>query len=222
MNHLVTCTFNRPGYLRITLDTMRMTEGISNAHLWLYDDCSTDTETLKLLDSVDFMPCDVIRRPKNLGCDENIMQAVKEVFSKIPEDTLYVVDADLKLHPYWYRELVRLAEAHPDAGMCTAFRWDSKQDYVLRELDDCLEKPHIGGACVALRRRVVNLIKDNSHWDHRACAACNAMHWPIYCTKESYVHHIGRHGVHVYYGNISTNPAPLPGMENKKKRFRLL
>lgn len=191
-------TYNRPHYLRQTLDSLAAAD-LRGAQVLIVDDCSTDIETLKML--VDYRSVGTnrnvsIRHTLQIGFDQLISEGC---------EVLVNLDADVIVSPDFLQVLMELHNAFPDrivSGFNTLTKnrkgiprhpaVESHQGYVI--------KHSIGGVNMVIsadtyqdivRPALLLSQKNRGDWDTIACRMSMAQGKPIVVSSPSVVQHIG-------------------------------
>ena len=192
-------TFNRVDLLRQTLDSLVVSNLPSTLTLFIYDDASGPEVDAALREFISRVPFKVAvkKRPYTLGCNANVMAALRETVLTTGDEFIFNLDSDGVFRKDWYIELCRLFRPmYKDKlgaiSLFNASRHTPGEDYN-KEL---YVKPTIGGLATLLRSDIIRVIPDEE-WDWRYCDVARSRNLALLCTKKSYVDHIGwNNGVH--------------------------
>ena len=205
MNIILT-TFNRYDYLKPSLESLYRSEFAEADVIWIYDD-NSDKEVKELLltyENSTAPKTELHFNNENLGCDLNVYRSIKKTLEKTNEDFIVVTDSDALYNSGWLSFIKKELAWHGNkVGMLSAFNTDGHP--TKHEFSKTLvKKGGVGGLAVALNRKVFDLIDPTlvlpGHscfcWDWQFIELCNNMNYDILCSKDSYVEHIGKFGVH--------------------------
>ena len=223
MNTLCLTTYNRSDILQHSLESLMATDFPENTRLLVKDDCSSDPKVKQLLTGLPpTIPVQVQVNQRNLRCDANVMQSIKEGFLISNAPYVFVIDSDGVYHPQWMKQLLALYHKYPDAGAISAFNTDKHK--TIHEYDDCVEKHSIGGFAVLVKREVFEGITTTTGWDWRMTEVCQIHGFKMLATKQSYADHIGYIGTHSNLRTIGRcatalnyigDPTPVQQVRNK-------
>lgn len=115
---LVVVAYNRPRYIRLTLEGLKKCRGIEDWDIYLYIDGPASDKPDDFLNWLPNMPMRVILRPENLGILNNTIYSIKETFDHGYDAVMWIED-DMLLRPdtlevaatYKYPGLVSLRES---------------------------------------------------------------------------------------------------------------
>ena len=188
----------RYNFLERSLETFLKTDFPENTHIVISDDNSKDKRVKKLLCGIQEpknTTIEFIFRDQRAGCDRNMVSTMRHCFSKTNDRFIITCDSDVLYNPQWVRKLIESKESMPkDAkiGMLTCF--DTKSHKVIRSINDFVnEKKTVGGFCAFVNRDILMDPKLNLEtWDWSFCAISKDKGYKFYCTKLSYVEHMGK------------------------------
>ena len=204
--NIVLTTYNRYEYLEPSLRSLYSSIFSQEDSIWIYDDCSTDPKIKTLLTehSRKTPETHLHFNEQNLGCDLNVYHSIKRTFEKTNEDFIVVTDSDAIYNDQWLSFLKSQLLMYPRVGMLSVFN-SPKAHAVKYEINERLvKKDSVNGLGVALNRKVFENIDPtvilSGHrcfcWDWQFITLCNNMGYDILCSKNSYIEHIGKFGVH--------------------------
>jgi glycosyltransferase involved in cell wall biosynthesis len=188
-------SYNRPEYLRETLDSLRLAHIPEGTEIIIVDDASTDIETLTLIKEYNY-----IRSNKNLSIRNSIQVGFEFLFSK-GCDLVINLDSDTNVRADFIESLTNLHQRFP-CHIITGFNCTTKnrngriRHHILSEGDGYNVKRSVGGVNMAANKEVYEkYIKPGclkgGNWDHEACKISEADGKGIICAVPSVVQHIG-------------------------------
>lgn len=192
-------TYERVPLLKQTLDSLVASQLPSDIALYIYDDASGAKVDAVLQEFKAQVPyrVDIKKRPRNMGCNANVMAALRETALITNSEFIFNFDSDAVFRKDWYTELCRIFRPlYKDKlgaiSLFNASRHAASSDYN-KEL---YIKPTIGGLATLIRSDIIKVIPDHD-WDWRYCDVAKQRGLALLCTKLSYVDHIGwNNGVH--------------------------
>lgn len=185
-------------FLERSLPTFLATDFPPNTHIIIADDCSSDERVKPMLCSIKTPKnCKVefIFRKTNLTCDPQMTKTMRFGFSQTNDQYLVTCDADVIYNPAWIRKLIEAKESiggNIKIAMVTCF--DTKSHKKIGDFNDLLiEKKDLGGFCAFVNRDLIC----NKHlaipaWDWSCCELAKASGYRFFCTRKSWVDHLGR------------------------------
>jgi glycosyltransferase involved in cell wall biosynthesis len=189
-------TFNRAQYIVKMKKSLQETVDLETAHVRVYDDCSSDFDETYL--HTMFPDAETILRSKrNLGCDENLFQAMKN-FLTTDDEIFVIADSDLIFHPEWLRFLKRCFPLTD--GVMSLYNSYLHPPIEQVKLDDVpfVRKSAIGAAGTVMDRKTVSTILESlrrsSHIDWKFSTILESEGIRLLVSQQSYVQHIGIHG----------------------------
>ena len=191
-------TFNRPEYLRKTLESLSRAD-LHNAVLIVVDDCSRDKETLRLLASYK-----VIRNERNLS----IRYSLKIGFDYLIKQgctVLVNIDSDAIVRADFLTKLIELYGKFPDNiisgfNTLTKSRTGIVRHPVISTGDGYVVKNSIGGINMMfsvntyrsiIEPALIESQKTKDHWDKIACRISLEQGKQIIVSSPSVIQHIG-------------------------------
>lgn len=178
--------------------SLRETVDLETAHIRVYDDCSTDYNEV-FLHTMFPDAQRILRSRQNLGCDENLHQAMRDFLTT--EDEVFVIaDSDLIFHPEWLRFLRR--SFHLTDGVMSLYNscLHPPVEQVSLGAVPFVRKSAIGAAGTVMNRDSVNIIVDSlkraSHIDWKFSTILETAGIRLLVSEQSFVQHIGIHGTY--------------------------
>lgn len=206
---------NRPEYLKQTLDHLKNTRIDNSLFLYLaiIDDCSSDYKSIDLVRDfqIDAKNVEVhkIFLKKNQGI-ANVLNLGFRVLKRKSNISFFCnIDSDIISNPLWLQKLFSLAQkvqinSQNKYNFFTAYNsrlHEIKSDHV-----NYLEKKTIGGANIFFHKNCLNLVlsslKKGRGWDWELVRLIEINQGAIYCTKPSYLQHIGMNGMNMKDGVV--------------------
>lgn len=183
----------RLNYLRMLLATIREADGADDVRVLIYRTRPNVEIPERLLHGLDGEVVEFdLGDHKNRYAHHAVWQ---DVFLKHYEhDFLVGFDCDAAVHPWAFRKTREMIERFPDMGMGCLFNQESYADI------DCgdplyFEKHQIGFLGVVMSRKVVAMMWDRPAVDSIYSKACVEAGLKIYCTRTSFVEHLGWEGL---------------------------
>jgi glycosyltransferase involved in cell wall biosynthesis len=196
-------THNRTHLLRQTLDSITASQLPDDITLYVYDDASAIEVDRMLQEFAASVPYRTVikKRPHNMGCNANVMAALRETVEMTGDEFIFNFDSDAVFRKDWYTELSRIFRPlYKDklgaVSLFNASRHAPSEDYN----PELYIKPTIGGLATLIRGDIIKVIPDHD-WDWKYCEVAHSRNLVLLCTKKSYVDHIGwNDGVHAQNG----------------------
>jgi len=203
---VVVTAFNRPGYLKQTLESLQAKSlGIDdhNIEIVIIDDCS-DPEAESLIDSFHFHEATVIRLrvKKNSGIASALDSGWSILYSR-GCSYLCNLDADVLLGTDWLGRLLETYETSRNAlgircSIVTGF--NTLNHLIKEERPTFYIKKTVGGINLFFPRSlypssVKEALKMGNAWDWALVEIAKARRIPFICTKPSVIQHIGIDGM---------------------------
>lgn len=202
-------TFNRAKYLKASLQSL-LESDLGDSTLHIYDDCSEQPETLEILKSFHLdlslkCPTHFFKNKNNLGCDKNITTSARKVIEKTGCDYIVTTDSDTIYHKDWLTFLKAQFEFKNLDGVAAISLFNTYNHKVIEEFDEHLNiKESLGGMTVAVKSSYFLEMDETTAtegkpwfcWDWEVVNAAAKKGEKLLCSKESYVQHIGKFGVH--------------------------
>lgn len=186
-------TYNRKKILTSMARSLNESDlSIANVHIRVYDDCSTEFDKT-FLKEIFPNATSITVNEKNLKADLNTFSMYKDFLSS-SDEYFFNADSDLIFRKDWLRFL--LANIDNTDGIISIF--NTKNHPVKKDNDDVLiEKETVGAAGTFFSRALVEKIVTNlnaeqqNHVDWSFCKYFTECGVRIFCSKDSYVQHIG-------------------------------
>jgi Glycosyl transferase family 2 len=204
---LVIATYNRPEYLRRTLDHLAHSS-LDGTIVAIVDDASSSAETRQIVRECALGQTPIVKifrtRRRGYAVHEALQDGWDLLANQYGCRLLANVDPDTIMKPDWLQRLVtvfRRERALQGPLILTAFH--SRQHPTLSEADDVRVKSSIGGLNMMFDRELYSdLVRPNLvyepmsevGWDWYVVAAMRARGYPFLCLRPSLVQHIGEVG----------------------------
>lgn len=202
---LVTC-YNRPQYLRQCLESIKRSDLSQVNTVLIIDDCSTDQETLRLINEFDLPGVELIKAfsKENRSIKGSLLFGLDILFNTC--DVVTNLDADAMVTKDAFNRLLELHERFPfhiktGFNCLTKNKDGSTRHKVLSEGDGYNTKGSVGGINMVFEKTTyLQIIKPalqkcllkGGNWDHQACLiSTNGYGREIICLTPSCVQHIG-------------------------------
>ena len=207
---ILICCYNRPEYLEKTLASLKNTD-LKETIIYIIDDNSTDTKTVKLINDFDILNVKIIkeRNDKNLG----ITKSLEKGFTYLNNCCEFItnLDSDVILKKNWLEQLYKVyiegKIKFPDAKnfIVTGFNCTSSCLHKIENTYDAFyTKKTLGGINTffhnSFSKEYIQILKESSGnknhgWDWNLSYYCQKNNVPILVTKPSVVQHIGFNGL---------------------------
>lgn len=195
---LLITTFNRPEYLRQTLDSLSRCD-LTGINILIVDDCSRDPQTIELI-----RPYTVMRNIRNIS----IRYSMQIGFDRLVSDgcdVLINLDADVIVRKDFLSKLIELYTLFPDRiisgfNTLTKNRIGKARHPIASSHDGYVTKKSIGGVnmCMGVntyhtivKPALVESQQTRDHWDKIACRISNEKGKAIIVSSPSVIQHIG-------------------------------
>lgn len=204
---LVIATYNRPEYLRRTLDHLARSV-LDRTIVAIVDDASASAETRRLVRECCLGSTPIVRlfrtRRRGYAVDEALRDGWDLLADQYGCPLLANLDPDTIMKPGWLQQLVaifRRERARQGQLILTAF--NSRQHPTLSEAGDHCVKGSIGGLNMMFDRDLYrDLVRPNLlyepmaevGWDWYVVAAMRARGYPFLALRPSLIQHIGEVG----------------------------
>lgn len=197
-------TYNRPEYLKTTLDTLAKSDLTLAKEVLIFDDGSSGNviQMLKEFKGKLNVPVKIYRNRKSLGANLNIAQACDFIFNK--NDLAILIDSDSKFGKQWLNkinEAVILCDRENIAwGYISVFNTPNHK--TIKNINSFLvQKKDLGSFGTIIKKEIFkkmtkneNFRKRNVSFDWKYGWQCDLDKKLILCTKNSYIQHIGLSG----------------------------
>lgn len=200
-------TYNRPEYLKRCFDSLANTYLPSDLLLYIIDDCSTNTETLRLINNLN-LPCIIERhyKNKNKGINDSLYTAYNELFSRL-YTYIIVLDSDAIVNNYFYDMMTYYHMILPN-NIISGFNTLTLNEHgnirhpIIENNGWHIKKNTVGGLCFGITKRIYkkftkpvleHLLRINKlqHFDTTFTKNASERKVHIVCTVPSVADHIG-------------------------------
>jgi len=204
---LVIVTYNRPDYLRRTLDHLAQSR-LDRTIVAIVDDASSSAETRQLVRDCSLGQTPIVKLFRTQRRGYAIHEALQDGWDLLANQygcpLLANVDPDTIMKPHWLQQLVavyRRERARQGQLILTAF--NSRQHPTVSEAGDVCVKASIGGLNMLFDRDLyTDLVRPNLvyepmsevGWDWYVVSAMRARGYPFLSLRPSLVQHIGEVG----------------------------
>jgi len=204
---LVIATWNRPAYLRRTLEHLAASN-LANTIVAIVDDASSSAETRQIIRDLSLGTTPVVKifrtRRRGYAVDEALRDGWDLLANEYRCRLLANVDPDTIMRPDWLQRLVAVFQrerARRPPLIITAF--NSRQHDTISKAGDLCVKSSIGGLNMLFDADLYHgLVRPNLRyepmsevgWDWYVVAAMRAHGYPFLCLRPSLVQHIGEVG----------------------------
>jgi glycosyltransferase involved in cell wall biosynthesis len=206
---LVIPTFNRPDYLRTSLESLRNSR-LEGVLVVIVDDASSEPETLETVKSLTLPHVPVIkifkRRRKGFAAHESVRMGWDLLSGRYGCRFLCCLDADTLVKPDWLIRMRSLFDRErPRRGPLIVTGFNAQPHPVLSEGVDFYLKKVVGGISMFFDREMYrDVVRPNLKlepatgvgWDWHVIYEMERRGYPFLCTKPSVVQHIGCRGVY--------------------------
>jgi glycosyltransferase involved in cell wall biosynthesis len=209
---IVLSCFNRPEYLRRTLDSLKNTDKqtLSQLMLCIIDDRSTDPQTKKMIEEFDMDEVKIIKKivnRKNYGITGSLTRGF-DLLYRSGCDYMTNIDSDVVLKPHWLSKLHAVYEesnVEENGGggvLVSGFTCspDNPNHKIIKSTERYHVKVSVGGVNTFFRQDMYPRIRTalratRSHWDWNVCGEMRIHRIPIISTRPSVIQHIGVSGM---------------------------
>lgn len=193
-------TYNRPEYLSKCFASLRELVLNECDIIIIVDDCSNNSETIRLVNSFYHKTAEIVRIMKlsNKGIKNSLLIGYRKAFNDLGCKFVINVDGDAIFKTNMAEKLVELKLRFPDK-IITGFNTLSKdlktnkpRHPIIETHADYYVKKTIGGINLICNRdefefKIKQCLQTNGHWDWKLCGLLNG----IIVTRPSLVEHIG-------------------------------
>ena len=208
-------SYNRPQYLKTTLDSILASDVNHCKRRYIYDDGSTDTETLRLLSDPTYVNVPtkefiVINNEVNVGCKQSYLNALAYIkCDNIGADTVVcTVDNDVVVKKQFISIIAHEYEKarvffNTTNILLTGFNPTNAHMNKIKEYDTFYRKETCGGINFVFHIDFLDFICQ--HWsinlDFGVNSAMQAQNMPLLCLNTSAINHIGEFGLNSHGSN---------------------
>lgn len=202
-------SYNRPEYLKKTLDSLLQSDIHLCKNIYIYDDASDDPQTILLLDSNTYMKnekkhIEVIKSETNKGCKQSYIEALKLIKEKHAMDDIFVctIDNDVEVKPNLIHTLLSESidiQTRIDSNdfILTGFNCSNNHTSLVSDNrigTNIVRKRMIGAVNYVIHISFIDFIVNK--WSEGDCDwnvgfEMGKQNKPIYCLKKSVVNHVG-------------------------------
>lgn len=195
-------TYNRPDYLKRSMESLKKSNLPENTIIIIKDDCSTDKKTIDIINNVKFLnkiQKIVIKNSSHEGVDKNSRTLFKYCFKKTESNYIIVLNDDIIYNANWYYKMMDAKESikNEKIGMLTCFNTKAHRGKKYNNIVNI--NSSVGGMCLIIHRNIAlskEVQKEGTGWDHNAVRLCKTIEYKMFSTIQSYVEHIGLKGQH--------------------------
>ncbi len=192
-------TYNRKDIVQYNAKSLLQVDKIENCEIHVFDDCSNEYN-MKFLKKI-YKTNEVICNKENLGADAN----AKKMFMDFLEsdcDYLFCADSDLIYTKNVLRVIENIIYKLKRANKPVIFSvFSEKHHTTFEEFDpELCKKKFLGCAGTVMGKDIIKLFIENvplryneeiEGIDCYYCNILNSLNYDMFCTKKSYVQHIG-------------------------------
>lgn len=206
---ILICCFNRPEYLKKTLNSLKKTK-LQDAVIYIIDDYSNNIETINLIKHFNIPNVKIIkeRNSTNLGITKSLEKGFNYLYKK--STFLTNLDSDVILKYNWLEKLHNVylegKKKYTNSSnlLISGFNCTSTCSHrIFKKHPSFYEKKTIGGINTFFHKSLLQEYKNvlsntknkNYNWDWNLCKYCNDHNIPILVTNPSVVQHIGFSGL---------------------------
>ena len=191
--------YDRPEYLKQSLDSLLESFDILYPEIIITDDGSTMPETQVILN--DFLRKYYpgkrnINKIDHKGLPFGKLDTIKNDTIHYSEPYFFITDSDMIYKKGWMEILVELYK-RTGAPIVTGFNTLTNKHAILEEYDTFVVKESVGGCNLLVDTRFYwkHPFTQPHEWDYIMCKNAQKWHTPgVVCSKPSVVDHIGIHG----------------------------
>jgi len=189
---LLITLFDRPEYLKKTLESIKNSYLPDDLTIVLLDDCSTNKNTINIFNNfkIDNVPIVRLKNSKNEGIANNIKKGF-DYLHKNNFDILVNLDPDALVKPYWFTLLLDLLSYFPHS-VITGFNTPAHESTGIFETYHT--KKSIGGINLMFNKELwpkLRLKINNSQWDWDVSKMLKNDNTLMIATSPSVIAHIG-------------------------------
>lgn len=211
---ILVCTYNRPTYLEMCLDSLNVADKPGETEVVIVDDHSTDEETIKLIRESGYT---AILNNKNQSIKHSLIIGCDFLFDVKGCDEIINLDADALVKSNFIAVLQDLKNRF-SAQLITGFNCvtrnlnGTERHKVLMQSAGYNMKQSVGGVnlyfdveqyCKWIKPALVLCLETQGNWDHLSCIAASKETQGVICAVPSVVQHIG---IESSMGHSTTEP----------------
>lgn len=201
------CTYNRKKIIEYTSRSLKEIEGIQNACVRIFDDCSTEYDEQYLKEKYP-MADKITINEKNLGADYNTQKMFKD-FANSNNEYLFIADSDLVFNTDVLKHIENgIHELEEKKEIVIFSLFNAHTHKTIGNYSEIFEiKKDIGSAGTVISKEVVKKFIDKPYsgklsFDNFYCNMLTAEGAKILCSKNSYVQHIGITGQNSFLNSV--------------------
>lgn len=210
-------SYNRPNYLKKTLNSLFKSDLTNVNNIYIYDDKSNDKNTIKILKKINKKKIKIIKGKKNYGVNKAYIYALKVLKSKYKKNTLIItIDNDIIMKKNWINTLhnayIKGKKFYKSNKIlltgfnCTNQHINTYKNYLYSKKKLFYRKNSIGGCNFVFHISFIDFIINEWNcgtklFKNKPYAADWAvivkmlkLNYPILCLNKSVVNHIGKNG----------------------------
>lgn len=193
---LILTTFNRPEYLKRCLESLQQLEELPLYYV-IVDDCSTDKETLSILQETNTTGSPyfirgikgLLNKQENRGIKHSLQMGFAFAFS-LKVDLAINLDSDAIVKPDFITRLKDLKARFP-GHIVSGFNCNHPKNPILFDGDDYVMRQHANGINMCMNREqyeahVLPALQSQGNWDYSS-----THNKPFVISKPSVVSHLG-------------------------------
>lgn len=201
---LLVRSYNRPNYLRDTLDALIRADIDNCCERLIYDDCSSDPDAIRVLTdperiAVPNKEFNVIRGSTNIGCKNSYIVALNALHKC---DFICTVDNDVDVKPNFIATMISTYnDAYSLYGtnnmLLTGFDSSNTHRNCVERYPTFYRKRSCGGVSfffhTSFKPFIISAWKINLDWG--VVSLMEKYNYPLVCSIPGVVQHIGAHGL---------------------------
>jgi len=200
-------TYNRYEYLFKTLESLKNTIFIPDTVMIITDDCSQDSRVLDYLNNYNIINNNVVIKKifneHNLGSKNNYHKSLL-TFVNENIDFIINIDSDCILNKEWLIKINELINDFNDeniicSSFCCKYHFGNPSNKLQIVNEKYYERDTLNGLGICFPKKILYEFYSSSsmHFDGYLCHDLKKKHnMKCYCTKDSYMQHIGEFGEH--------------------------
>lgn len=201
------CTYNRKDILEYASRSFRDINGIEEANVKIYDDCSTEFNKNYLKQKYP-MASEIIVNEKNVGANFNTRKMLAD-FANSKNDYLFIADSDLVFNKdilFYIEKGIDELESQKKIVVFSLF--NAHTHPIIEDFsEDFVIKKDVGSAGTIISKEAVKIFIDKyysemSSFDGFYCNELREAGAQIFCSKNSYVQHIGIIGQNSFLDSV--------------------
>lgn len=201
------CTYNRKDILEYASRSFRDINGIEEANVKIYDDCSTEFDKNYLKQKYP-MASEIIVNEKNVGANFNTRKMLAD-FANSKNDYLFIADSDLVFNKDILFHIEKGIDELESQKKIVVFSLFNAHTHPIIEdfSEDFVIKKDVGSAGTIISKEAVKIFIDKYYSEMRPFDGfyCNVLREAgaqIFCSKNSYVQHIGIIGQNSFLDSV--------------------